>query len=285
MDDKELFEAAVSDTPVETVTETPEPVQTDQPRDDKGRFAAKAEDAEQETVAVAQTEQKPVEQKPDEAHVPSWRLREEREAREAAERRAQEERAYWQRQLQEVQARLPKVEPTPAPDVFENPNAFLEHGVRQHVEPISREVQNIREGFSRMFAEDKHGPEKVKAARDWIEQGFANRDPEAIAAYQRAMNSMHPYGELVKAHQQRTVYSQIGDDPSAWFEKTLADKLSDPTFAGSILQKIQQTQTSNPQRTNIVQLPPSLSRVPAAAPRVDDEGDLSDASLFKYATR
>jgi hypothetical protein len=281
MDDKELFEAAVSDTPVETATETPE-VQTDQPRDDKGRFAAKAEDAEQEVEQVAQTEQKPVEQKPDEAHVPSWRLREEREAREAAERRAQEERAYWQRQLQEVQARLPKEAPA-RPDMFENPDGFVEHGVRQAVDPVKSELQATREFYSRKDAIREHGQEAVKAAYDALAQGLNNRDPEAVATYQRAMSSMDPYGDIVTWHQQRAVYSQIGKDPNAWFEKTLADKLSDPTFAGSILQKIQQT--SNPQRTNIVQLPPSLSRVPAAAPRVDDEGDLSDASLFKYATR
>src|SRR5687767_7232752 len=104
MDDKELFNAATSDevATVETPADTPETV--DQPRDEHGRFAPKASEPEAEQVTP---QPEPAAQpEPQEAQVPSWRLREEREAREAAESRYREAQAHFQRQMQELQSRV-----------------------------------------------------------------------------------------------------------------------------------------------------------------------------------
>lgn len=288
--DKELFEAALTDEAPEineTPAEQPEQIEG-QPRDENGRFAPKAQaepEPQPETPAAS-----PQAAPKDEAHVPSWRLR---EVREEAERRVEqaraEEAARWQRQLEMLQRQSqPKPEPAPVPDVFENPNGFLEHGVRQAVDPIKSEIGQLREFYSRRDAEREHGPEKVKAAYDWIAQGLAQRDPEAVATYQRAMQSMHPFGDLVTAHQQRTVYQQIGSDPNAWFGKTLEERIaSDPKFAGELLQKLQQStrQPGNPQAQSKINLPPSLSRVPASQGAADDDTDVSDAALFRHAMR
>ena len=108
IDDKELFDSATSDEPIEVVADEPAAEQEveGQPRDDQGRFAAKAEEP---TVA------EPVATEPqgkEEAYVPSWRLREMREEREATERRFQESQAQWQRQMAELRSQLPKPEPT-----------------------------------------------------------------------------------------------------------------------------------------------------------------------------
>jgi hypothetical protein len=109
-------------------------------------------------------------------------------------------------------------------------------------------------------------------------------DPEAVTAYQRAMRSMHPYGELIKAHQQQSVYQQIGSDPNAWFEKELEKRLSDPQFAAAQLQKIQNS-VRDPQAQGIVKLPPSVGRIASSKAASEDAGDMSDASLFAHAMR
>jgi hypothetical protein len=278
IEDKELFDSALNDEPIEQVTAdepvAEQPVVDGQPRDDQGRFASKAEP-------------EPVEpQGKDEAYVPSWRLREMREEREAVERRFQETQTQWQRQIAELQARLPKEEPKPAPDMFENPNEFLQHGVRQAVDPIRSEITQLREEYSKKWAEKEHGPEKVKAAYDWVAQGMQTRDPEVAAVYQRAMQSMDPYGEILKAHQQKAVYSQIGNDPNAWFEKELEKRLADPQFASAQLQRIQSgVRAPGAQSHNQIKLPPSIGKVPSSHSASDDAGDMSDGSLFAHAMR
>lgn len=281
IEDKDIFDSALSDEPIEQVaadeTVAEQPVETGQPRDEHGRFAPK----EHEPVA-AQPEAKP--DGKEEAYVPSWRLREMREEREATERRFAEQQAQWQRQIAELQSRLPKEEPKPAPDVFEDPNKFLEYGVRQHVDPIKSEVQQTKEFFSRMMAEEKHGADKVQAAYDWVAKGMTSRDPEVMSAYHRAMQSMHPYGELVKAHQQRSVFEQIGSDPNAWFEKELERRMADPQFSAAQLQKIQSSVRS-PQTPNQIKLPPSIGKVPSSHSASDDVADMSDAGLFAHAMR
>lgn len=287
MDDKDLLESALSDDPVvDTEVEVQAEAQVEeqgQARDEQGRFAAKIEPEAAPAVAEpAKTEQA------NEANVPSWRLREERERADAADRRFNEAQANWQRQFSELQSRLPKQEPTPVPDVFENPNGFLEHGVKQAVDPINSQISQMREFYSRKDAIREHGQEKVTAAYNAISQGMQQRDPETMAVYHRAMQSMDPFGEIVSWHQQKTVFSQIGSDPNAWFEKELERRMADPGFSAAQLQKIQQaTQASSGGKapSNITRLPPSLNRVSSAQAASDDDGDMSDASLFANAMR
>lgn len=277
----DLLNSAMSDEPVEQVevAEAPETEQQEagQTRDDQGRFAK----PEQAVQAEQQSQQR-------EGLVPSGRLREEREAREAIQRQYDNDRATWQRELQAIQARLPKAEQPKAPDVFENPDGFLQHGVQQAIDPVKAEVQQTREYFSRMMAEDKHGADKVKAAYEWLSQGLSSGDPEALATYQRSMRSMHPYGDIVQAHQQRSVYQQIGADPQAWFGKELDTKLSDPKFAGELMQKIQaalQGQNNPQAQNNTFQVPPRLRNAPGARAGSEGPTDMSNASLLAEAMR
>lgn len=282
MDDKELFESATTDEPI-AVAETPvEPAAEPQGqlRDERGRFASQAE-PEPQPEPEPEPQAQPVK---DEAHVPSWRLREMREEREALQRQFEQERNQWQRQFAELQARLPQPERPKAPDVFEDPNGFLNHGVSQAVDPIKSEIGQLREFYSRKEAIREHGAEKVTAAYNAIAQGLQNRDPEASAVYQRAMQSMDPFGEIVNWHQQKTVFSQIGNDPNAWFERTLEERLKDQKFAGNMMQKIQQTTRQVPQGQSQVQLPPSLNRATSAAAPVDDD-DGGEGGLLRSALR
>ncbi len=282
IEDKELFDSATSDEPIEQVVADEPAAEQEvegQPRDDQGRFAAKAEEPVVAEPVAAEPQGK------EEAYVPSWRLREIREERQAEQRRFQETQSQLQRQIAELSARVPKQEPQPAPDVFEDPNKFLEYGVRQHVDPIRTEITQLREEYSKKWAEKEHGPEKVKAAYDWVAQGMQTRNPEIGAVYQRAMQSMDPYGEIMKAHQQQAVYSEIGNDPKAWFEKELERRMADPQFAASQMQRIQSGVRSDPQAPNQIKLPPSIGKVPSSHASSDDVGDMSDAGLFAHATR
>lgn len=285
--DQELLNDALNPDVVEHV-ETQEAPAVDtgdtnaQPRDDSGRFAPKQPAA----VVEQPVGQQPVTAEPpsEEAHVPSWRMRELREERDAAVRRNQEIEANFQRQIAELQNRLPKQEPQPVPDMYEDPNGFVQHGVQQAVDPIKSEITRLREFYSQREATRQFGEETVKSAYDAIANGVQSRDPEVMATYQRAMQSMDPYGEIVKWHQQRTVYTQIGNDPNAWFEKQLEERMKDPAFAGSVLGRIQQSAAPSAGRPNI-KLPPSLNRATSASPTSDNGEDDSDAGLLKSALR
>lgn len=285
--DEELFNGALSEDVVDQVepqaeapaVEASEPVA--QPRDESGRFAAKQPAAEPEATPA------PAAQQDTDAHVPSWRMRELREERDAAMRRAQEIEANFQRQIAELQQRIPAQPKEPAKSFYEvdDPNAFIAEQARSVVDPVVNQVAQLREFYSRREAERTHGAEKVKAAYDWIAQGIGSKDPEAVQVYQRAMQSMDPYGDIVAAHQQKTVYQQIGNDPNAWFEKQLEERMKDPAFAGNLLGRIQQGTQPNGAQKQAIKLPPSLNRATSANPAGEDDEDDSDAGLLKSALR
>lgn len=289
IEDKELFESTLSEEMVaEEVAAEPvaeaEPEQTGQPRDEHGRFAPKA--AEPEPVAEAQPTQTAEPQK-EEAHVPSWRLREMREEREAAERRFADREAQWQRQFAELQARLPKAEEAKAPEVWEDPNGFLRHGLDQAINPIRSEINTMREQFSLTYAIDKFGQEKVDAAYQALDKAAKSGDAEAQAVVARVKNSMFPYQDMVKWHEKQSIVSQVAQvgDLNKWFEQELERRMADPSFQAKQLERTQQS-IRNPGASvqTITRLPPSLNKVGSAANEAADN-DMSDGALFANAIR
>jgi len=278
-DEREMFDSAL-DTP-----EQPD----NQPRDEQGRFA-KAEQPEEPTEQIeqqteqpapVQTEQVEQQQEPKDHGIPPWRLREEAEARRAAEARAQQierEAAEYRRQIAQMQEQS---KPKQVPDIFEDPNAFVSHGVQTAVAPVASQITQLREFYSQREAVREFGAEKVKAAKDWLAQGVQSGDPDAIAVYQRAMKSIDPYGDIVGAHQQRTIYQQIGGDPTAWFEKQMEERLKDPAFQTKLMERMRGDAQTRP---SVTQLPPSLTKTTAALIVQPDE-DNSDAGLLRDALR
>jgi hypothetical protein len=284
MNDEELFDSVTSheqtDVADQAQAETGTEV-TEQARDEQGRFATQTEQAQEQAGQATQAAEPG-----DDAQVPSWRMRELREERDAAVRRSQETEQRLMRQIAELQGRVPKQEAQPAPDVFEDPNKFLEHGVSQAVNPIKSEMVQLREFYSRREAVREFGQERVDAAYKAIADGMQSRDPEVFATYQRAMQSMDPFGEIVRWHQQKSVYQQIGNDPEAWFNKQLEERLAkDPAFQAKLLGQAQQqvrgTQGAAP---NVVRLPPSLNKVGSATGSTAASGDVSDSDLFEEVT-
>ncbi len=269
MDDKDIFASAIADEPdqdvqiEETHIEQPEPEAPVVARDEHGRFAPKPE-----------AEEKPPEP---ERGPPAWRLKEEADARRAAE----QERDRYRVELETFRRQQ---EQKPKPDMFENPDAFVEQGVRSQVDPVKSELAQLREEFSLERAILKHGNEKVEAAYRALEGGMAT-NPAVNAVYRQAMASRDPYKVILDWHQKETVYSTIGNDPIAYAKKQAMELAkSDPAFAAEMLSHIRGATQTRPSATT-TQLPPSLSRVSSGLPRATDEDDDSDAGLFRQATR
>ena len=303
--DQEIFDTALTETEQEPNEAQPDEVvaeqgdESGQPRDEHGRFAGKQPQAEQvqpqpEGQQPAQAGEQP---QGEDAHVPSWRMRELREERDAAVRRSQETDQRLMRHIAELQARLPQQEPQSIPSVFEDEQGFLQHGVKQAIDPIQAKLADIEhrnrerdEYLSRQYATQTYGADKVQSAEQWIRDGYAKGDPDVLSVYDRAFSTFDPIGEIVKAHQQRAVYQQIGNDPNAWFEKQIEERMKDPTFAGALLAKIQGVAAGGQQQPNgsgtpIVKLPPSLNRVASAQGATADNNDMSDEALFAHAMR
>ena len=254
------------------------------PRDERGRFAPKTV-AEQEAAppAAEQVEATATEQPKDNHGIPPWRLKEEADARRAAEERAaNHERALMdmQRQLQALQKQNEPEQPVP--DLYENPDAFVDYRNKQAIEPIKGEINQLREFYSRKDAIREHGAEKVKAAYDALDRGLSARDPEAIAVYQRATKSLDPFGDIMQWHKKQTIFSTIGDDPEAFVERQIEERLKDPTYQAKLLERIRGGAQARP--STVTPLPPSLNRATAAVSAVDDD-DESDAGLLNAALR
>jgi hypothetical protein len=234
-------------------------------------------------AAAVDPQQQPQPQQTEPA-IPPGRLREETEARRAAERRSAEleaRLAALERQQQ------PQPQPRQRADVFEDPSAFVKEEVQPILDPVTQQITQMREFYSRREAERAHGQEKVVAAYRWIEQGLASRDPDAVAVYQRAMQSMDPYGDIVMAHQQRQTFNEIGGDLNAYRQRVLEEAMKDPAFQAKVIEatRAQAQQTGQTIAKPAVTSLPSISRVGATAINDGQEPDLSDNDLFEATTR
>lgn len=279
--DRELFEAAVSDTPLEQPAEQPEVKADDtggQTRDERGRFASSKTEVEQ-PVAEAPVEQPRAEPPKAETDgtIPSWRLKEEMDARRERDR----ENAELRRYIATIEARLPKPEAAKVPDIFESPDGFVRH----HIDPVRQElnqrVGQVQEGFSRLYATDKYGEEAVTKAYSEMERLVAAHGPNH-PDYIRVMRSSHPYGELVKWHRDIETHRKIGGDLDGFLKKRDEELLSDPAFMAKVAEKLR---TANGKGTAapVVQLPPSLGRVASVASAADEPSDMTDAGLYRHA--
>lgn len=282
--DKELFQSAIEEVPKET---TAEPIEAEQPRDEQGRFAPKAKEAEAAPIQQPVTEQ-PTEPKTDEGgQVPSWRLREVREARETAERRAQEaERQSYavQAQLQAMQRemaqlRQPKQEPV---DFFADPDAAL----KQRIDPLTSQFQTIVQDMQRELSETKaiarYGAEAYAAMETELQAAMVAGEPEVHQLRAQALSSRDPAAVAMQWYQQRKVMKEVGNDPTKYKQRILDEAAKDPAFQAKVMEAARsQASTSRPN----VQLPPSLNRAPGSGVghATLDEGDMSDAALFRHA--
>lgn len=291
-DDKALFESALE-------PETPE-ADAGQARDERGRFAKPESETEPPAAqAVAGTlpelpessgivPDEPASEKPKPEHrdgIPSWRLKEEADARRSAEERASRldrELADMRHAIQQAQRQQAPAQPPP--DFWEDQAGYVRHEATALVDPVRAEMANLREFYSRKDAIRQYGEEKVRAAYDAIGEGLRANNPEAVMIYQRAMQSLDPFGDIMQWHQRQTIYSQVGSDPAAWFEKQLEERMKNPAEQAKLIERIRGNVQSQPNRPSVTQLPPSLNKATSSAPPGGDDDD-GDAGLLKAALR
>ena len=128
------------------------------------------------------------------------------------------------------------------------------------------------------------GREAVRSAYDWLAQGIQARNPDVLNIYQQVMQSKHPYDAIVAAHKRVGVMQQIdkAGDLDKWVMQRAAELQQQQTQPQG---NSRQASNGSPQGNSIVKLPPSMRNLPASQVDGDDDSDMSDAAMFRYATR
>ena len=275
--DQDIFRSAMAEEP----KAEPEAQSEEKPRDELGRFAPKqADDAD-----AAPTQQQPeqvkeqpvVEPSKDEAQVPSWRLREQREELEARLTREleQAERRHKAQFEQWVQSQQPKQEPV---DFFANPDAAID----QRVAPIESRFEQLASRLvlraSKAEAMATHGVASVQEMEQAIGKAMQEQHPDMPVLSMQMRNSDDPVGVAMSWYKRDKLLRDTGGDLGK-YETTLQEKLlKDPAFQAKAMEawRAQASQPGNPSK---VQIPPSLNRASGSAGNGADEGgDMSDAS-------
>lgn len=194
----------------------------DRPRDERGRFAPRSEDdgVDKPPSARQQPEAKNV---PD-GYVPI-------QAMDARLAKSEERMAALLQQNQQMIAALqqqtrPPAQPQQAPDFFDNPDAAFEHRIAQAMTPVQQQLQAQTERFSSMMAVDKHGLEPVQEAYAALAQRVQAMGPQD-PVYIRIMRSQHPYGELVRWHQEQSALQRYGSDPEAYINAEIERRMQE----------------------------------------------------------
>ena len=178
---------------------------------------------------------------------------------------------------QQQQAQQPQ---QPIPDVITDPQAYHAHVTNQ----FEQRMRNQEANFSFRLAHQAFGETFENAYGEMIQRAERG-DPTVVRA---VMASPDPGAAMVNWYRREQTLSMVGNDPNAWFERQLDERLKDQKFSGALLEKMrggaQQAQAQNGGQAPVV-LPPSLNRMAASAPVVPREGDMSDTSLFDFAFR
>lgn len=266
LDDDALFDALAAGGEIPTEA-APAEQQTDPP--------PAPEPATAELAAPPQPPPPPQPAAQEDHRVPLRELLDERERRQAL-----------QRQLAEMEARLPKPEAPKQPEFWEAPEQTIEHRVQAAVQPIQAALIAQNERMSQMMAESQHGADAVRGAYADLERRFAEGDPSAAFDKQRIMSSPHPYGALVELHKQRVALQEIGPDPAAYRQRIMDDALKNPAFLAKALEAANAAARQNPVVSPLSPRPaavslPSVNRMGAAAPIGGSQDDLDDDALFE----
>ena len=254
-------------------------------RDEHGRFASKTTTQDEPQPPLQDGATPDGTKAPDgDGHVPSWRLREEREAREAAARRADNaERAAMEARvrLEQYERRLAQQqqdtqrEPI---DPIADPQAFI----AMMREERERERMEDRLQFSMERAHEKHGETFEQAYN-----AFVNLAPGNQLWAQSVLKRPNPGAEIVNWYNKERIAKEIGD-PTTYRAKIAEELLDDADHQAKVFERAKarangQVQGSRP--NNITQMPVSLSRVPGGGPSPSLDNDASSAALYSHATR
>jgi len=222
----------------------PEP-RNDRPRDEHGRFAPRTEGEPEAVPPTAKQEPGPI---------PIQALLDERERRQRAER-----------ELEELRRRAaPPPAPPARPDLFEDPDAALDH-IRQE---FQQQLLQERLNFSVAHAQTQYQDYGEKeAAFIAAVQAEARQDPHNQSSlYRQMIADPNPASFAYRVGSQVLAMREIGPDPTAYKTRLVDD---DALFQqmlekrGLTQQQLQQPAPSAPAPV----FPTSLSTARAAAPR------------------
>jgi hypothetical protein len=266
IDEDELFEQAVTDdgdggTPEPELRSDPEP---------KPEPEAKLEAEGDKPVVDDNAPQ-----------VPSWRVREinEEKRRLADENeRFKAELAEFRRAQQQPQQQRKEPEKVARPDPLLDPDGYA----KQVREDIRTELLNERREESLQKAAEDH-PDDFKAAYALAQQRV---DPALQARMQQARD---PGKTLLSWYREQKTVQEVGNDPKAWFEKQLEERMKDPAFLAKAVELARgQANPSSQQQRNgrpRVELPPTLNGASRAnASSRSAQSDLSDDELWSETT-
>jgi hypothetical protein len=203
--------------------------------------------------------------------------------------RRQRVEAEYNQLLQHLQQQQRAQQPQGPETIFDAPDEYLNQRV---IAPLRQEMQmemmKRTDAQSREFANVQFGEQVVNAALAEIAK--IRQTPQGNFVFQQIMAAGHPYGELVKWHNQARAHAAIGQDPQAWLKQQQQAWFNDPKVQEAMAQHLRQKYAAQQQQNGSgnppnVSLPPSLSSVPSTSGRNVELGDLSSESLFNFAIK
>lgn len=139
------------------------------------------------------------------------------------QKKLEDQNAQWEaRFAQMMSAVAPKQaqpEPAPAPEIWDDPNAFVRSQASELVNPLQERMF----AMARQVAEIQFKPETVNEATQAFDRARAAGQIDPVIA-QRIMNAPNPFAAAVQWHQHTSVMSEIGSDPAAYKQK-LAEEI------------------------------------------------------------
>jgi len=153
----------------------------------------------------------------------------------------EQQNAQWEQRFSQIFAQLqPKPaqpEPEQAPDIWTDPDAYLQRGVQQAVSPVMGQLKAMQRGM----AELQFKPEVVAEAEKAFNTA-ANEGKLPKEFIQQINGSANPWAAAVQWHQQQTAMAEIGSDPAAWKAQQRE------ALKAEIMAELQQGQQSGAQR-------------------------------------
>ena len=178
-----------------------------QPRAPDGKFAPKGQP-------------QPQQRQPEDHRVPLREMLDERERRQRIE-------AEYNQLLQHIQQQQRAQQPQGPETIFDAPDEYLNQRV---ITPLRQEMQmemmRRTDAQSREFANVQFGEQVVNAALADIAR--IRQTPQGEFVFRQIMQAGHPYGELVKWHNQARAQAAIGHDPQAWLRQQQQAWFNDP---------------------------------------------------------
>lgn len=253
---------AMPDTPTAPKANADTPAPADgASRDEKGRFAAKADPTPNAPAPAPAEPQAPTPENPEQqpsGFVPIKALDAERGKRKELEDRYEKDMRELREQISRLsQPQQPAEPPAPKVTLWDDPDAYLQDQLQSQLTPVQQQLMETREFVSETLAVQAHGAEKVEAAKKAIEQIAAT--PEGQQVVRKMMQSRHPFDELVKWHNEHSFRSEIGSDPEAYKQKIIAEYLASQ-------QQPAQPQSPTPPAPAPV-MPSSFAKSPTSGPR------------------